>query len=242
MELGVLIAAAAGVASFFSPCMLPVIPAFISYLSGTSIQEVNRTSGSVRLTTARLNVFLNTVFFVLGFSLVFSVLGIVLNSILSNAASDLALWLARIGGSMIIAFGLYLIASTQFHFLNFEKRIRITKFKMSYPTSFMFGLAFAAAWTPCVGPILGSIFVLAATLPGQAFNLLFVYSLGLGIPFLLTGIFFSRSISFVKKVSKHLRYFNIIVGSVLVAIGIIVFTNQLALIGSFPIVNEIILG
>lgn len=242
MELGILVAAAAGVGSFFSPCMLPVIPAFVSYISGTSLHEISRAGGSVKLASARFNVFLNTVFFVLGFSLVFSVLGVMLNTILSNIAVDFALWLARIGGIIIIGFGLYLFASTRLGFLNFERRINFSKFKMSYPTSFMFGLAFAAAWTPCVGPILGSIFTLAATLPGQAFNLLFAYSLGLGVPFLLTGIFFSRSTAFVRKVSKHLRYFNIIMGSLLVVLGILVFTNQLALIGNFPLVNEIILG
>lgn len=242
MELGILVAAAAGVGSFFSPCILPIIPAFISYLSGTSIQELSRTDGSVKLATARLNVFLNTVFFVLGFSLVFSVLGVMLNSVLSNIAADFTLWLARIGGAIIIGFGVYLLAAARIHVLNFERRITLSKFKMSYPTSFVFGLAFAAAWTPCVGPILGSIFTLAATLPGQAFNLLFAYSLGLGIPFLLAGIFFSRSTGFVRKVSRHLRYFNLIMGFVLIALGILVFTDQLVLIGNFPIVNQIILG
>jgi cytochrome c-type biogenesis protein len=242
MEVGLFVAAAAGVASFLSPCMLPVIPAFISYLSGSSVQEISRTNGSMKLATTRLNIFLNTVFFVLGFSLVFSVLGIMLNSILSAVATDFALWLARIGGVMIIAFGLYMLASTKIHFLNFEKKIHISRFKLSYPTSFMFGLAFAAAWTPCVGPILGSIFTLAATLPGQAFNLLFVYSLGLGIPFLLTGLFLSRSTAFIRKLSKHLKYFNIIMGSALIVLGILVFTNQLALVANFPIVNDIILS
>lgn len=241
MEIGLFIAAAAGVASFLSPCMLPVIPAFISYLSGTSVREIT-TNGSLKLTATRLNVFLNTVFFVLGFSLVFSVLGVMLNSIFSSIASDLALLLARIGGSMIIAFGAYMIVSTKINFLNFEKKINVPKFKLSYPTSFIFGLAFAAAWTPCVGPILGSIFTLAATLPGQAFNLLFVYSLGLGIPFLMTGLFLPRAAGFFRKISKHLKYFNVIVGAVLIAVGILVFMNQLAVIANFPIVNDIILS
>lgn len=242
MELSFIIAISAGIGSFFSPCMLPVLPAFLSYLSGTSLREINNTNGSMNLATARLNIFLNTVFFLLGFSLIFSVLGVMLNSVLSNIAIDFTLWIARIGGVMIIAFGLYMLASTKIHILNFEKKIHISKFKLSYPTSFMFGLVFAAAWTPCVGPILGSIFTLAVTLPGQAFNMLFIYSLGLGIPFLLTGLFFSRSITFIRKVNKHLKYFNIIVGCMLIVLGVFVFTNQLALIGNFPIVNEIMLN
>ena len=242
MELGFIIAAAAGVGSFFSPCMLPVLPAFLSYLSGSSVQEMSKNNESLKRTTTRLNIFLNTVFFVLGFSLVFSILGVMLNSVLSSVAAEFALWLARIGGIMIIAFGLYMFASAKLNFLNFERKISVTKFKTSYPTSFVFGLAFAAAWTPCVGPILGSIFTLAATLPGQAFNLLFAYSLGLGIPFLVTGIFFSRSTAFVRKVSKHLKHFNIIMGSILIVLGILVFTNRLSILGNFPIVNQIILS
>jgi cytochrome c-type biogenesis protein len=240
MELGVFIAAAAGVGSFFSPCMLPVLPAFLSYLSGTSVREMGA-NGALRLATARLNVFLNTVFFVLGFSLVFSVLGIMLNSVLSSVAADFGLWLARIGGIMIIAFGLYMLLSTKIMMLNFEKRMNVSRFKLSYPTSFMFGLAFAAAWTPCVGPILGSIFTLAATLPGQAFNLLFSYSLGLGVPFLLTGLFFTRATGLVRRVSRHLKYFNIIIASLLIVLGVLVFTNQLAVIANFPLVKEVIL-
>lgn len=242
MELGILVAAAAGVASFLSPCMLPVLPAFLSYLSGTSIQEMSRNNGSLKLTTARLNVFLNTVFFVLGFSLVFAILGVMLNSIFSAVAADFTLWLTRIGGGIIIAFGAYMLLSAKFTFLNFERKINITKFKLSYPTSFIFGLGFAAAWTPCVGPILGSIFTLAATMPGQAFNLLLIYSLGLGIPFLLAGLFFPRSATFVRKLTRHLKYFNVIVGAVLIAVGVLVFTNQLAVVANFPIVNDIILS
>ena len=240
MEISIIIAALAGVGSFFSPCMIPVLPAFMTYLSGTSVREMSSSNG-LTLTSTRLNIFLNTVFFVLGFSLVFSLLGVLLNSVFSIFAVDFALWLARIGGIIIIAFGLYMLASAKLHFLNFEKKIKISKFKLSYPTSFVFGLAFAAAWTPCVGPILGSIFTLAAALPGQAFNLLLVYSLGLGIPFLLTGLFFSRTTAIVKKVNKHLKFFNVIVGAALISLGILVFTNQLAVIGSFPIVNDIIL-
>ncbi|MEM2760682.1 MAG: cytochrome c biogenesis protein CcdA [Nitrososphaerales archaeon] len=242
MELGFIIAAAAGAGSFFSPCMLPVLPAFLSYLSGSSVQEISKTSSSIKLTSTRLNIFLNTVFFVLGFSLVFSVLGVMLNSVLSGIAADFTIWLTRVGGIMIISFGLYMLASTKLHFLNFEKRFTVKRFKISYPTSFMFGLAFAAAWTPCVGPILASIFTLAATLPGQAFNLLFAYSLGLGVPFLLTGIFFSQSTNFVSKMSRHLKYFNVIMGSILIVLGILVFSNQLALLGNFPVVNQIILS
>jgi cytochrome c-type biogenesis protein len=105
---------------------------------------------------------------------------------------------------------------------------RLPRFKTSYFTSFVFGAAFAVCWTPCVGPILGSIFTLAATAPGAAYNSLLAYSLGLGIPFLITGAFFTKSIGIIKRIEKHLKYFNHAMG-MLIIIGILVFTNQLVL-------------
>jgi cytochrome c-type biogenesis protein len=107
--------------------------------------------------------------------------------------------------------------------------------------SFLFGLAFAAGWTPCVGPILGTILTLAATTPSVAFNLLLAYSLGLGIPFILIGVFFSRATGIIQKMSKHLKYYSVILGGFIIILGVIVFTNQLALIANFPLLNELVL-
>ena len=176
VEVNVLISALAGAGSFFSPCILPILPAFISYLSGTTINEVQSStandSGSKGRTltlrkSTRLNIFLNTVYFVLGFSLIFAVLGVILNSVLSTVGIGFQSTLQSIGGIVIATFGAYLILSTKLRTLNFEKKMtKIPKFKTSYITSFVFGAAFAAAWTPCVGPILGSTFTLAATAPG----------------------------------------------------------------------------
>jgi cytochrome c-type biogenesis protein len=107
--------------------------------------------------------------------------------------------------------------------------------------SFLFGLAFAAGWTPCIGPILGSILTLAATSPGQAFTLLLTYSMGLGIPFILMGIFFSRFTRIIKGLSKHLKYYSIIMGLFIIILGVLVYTNQLATIASFPFLNNLLL-
>ena len=106
--------------------------------------------------------------------------------------------------------------------------------------SFVFGLAFAVGWTPCVGPILGTILTLAATTPSVAFNLLLVYSLGLGIPFILIGVFYSRANKIIRSMSKHLKYYNVILGAFIVILGILVFTNQLAYIASFPLLNDLL--
>jgi cytochrome c-type biogenesis protein len=278
IETSVVVSALAGLASFLSPCILPILPAFISYLSGTTISEIQNSSPTTTTTnisenksensksrnvgggnqqqeqqqekkqspqliiqkSTRLNIFLNTVYFVLGFSLVFAVLGVILNSFLVTLGIGFQHSLTSIGGAVIVAFGVYLILSTKLRMLNFEKRMtRIPKFKTSYITSFVFGAAFAGCWTPCVGPILGSIFTLAATSPGTAYNSLLAYSLGLGVPFLITGAFFSRSTGLIRRIVKHLKYFNPAMGAMLIIVGILVFTNQLVLLGNFPLANQI---
>jgi len=243
LESGILVSALAGAGSFFSPCILPILPAFISYLSGTTMNEIQSTGGealSLRKST-RLNIFLNTVYFVLGFSLVFAVLGVVLNSVLVNLGVSFQGVLSSVGGIIIIAFGLYLILSTKLRQLNFEKRMTsLPRFKTSYITSFVFGAAFAAGWTPCVGPILGSTLTLAATAPGAAYNSLLAYSLGLGIPFLITGAFFAQATGIIKKMVKHLKYFNPAMGTLLIILGILVYTNNLNLLGNFPLADQII--
>lgn len=243
VEPAILISALAGAGSFFSPCILPILPAFISYLSGTTLNEIQDSSGqSLTLKkTTRLNIFLNTVYFVLGFSLVFAVLGVFLNSVLITVGVGFQNVLTFVGGLVIIGFGVYLILSTRLRRLNFEKKFfSIPKFKTSYITSFVFGAAFAAAWTPCVGPILGSTLTLAATSPGAAYNLLLAYSLGLGIPFLITGFFFSQATKIIRKMVKYLKYFNPAMGIMLIILGILVFSNNLSILGNFPLANEII--
>ena len=268
VEINVVVSALAGAGSFFSPCILPILPAFISYLSGTTLHEVQSSSynsnntntttattndgGSTTTTTAakqsltvkkstRLNIFLNTVYFVLGFSLVFAVLGVILNSVLASVGIGFQSALQSIGGVVIVLFGAYLILSTKLRRLNFEKKMtKLPRFKTSYITSFVFGAAFAAGWTPCVGPILGSTFTLAATAPGAAYNSLLAYSLGLGIPFLITGAFFSQATGLIRRMVKYLKYFNPIMGAVLIILGILVFTNQLSLLGNFPLANQVI--
>jgi cytochrome c-type biogenesis protein len=243
VDSSIVFSALAGAGSFFSPCILPILPAFVSYLSGTTLNEIQDTSGqTLKLKrSTRLNIFLNTVYFVLGFSLVFALLGVFLNSVLLSVGVSFQNVLTSVGGLVIIGFGVYLILCTKLRRLNFEKKFTsIPKFKTSYITSFVFGAAFAAGWTPCVGPILGSTLTLAATAPGAAYNSLLAYSLGLGIPFIVTSIFFSQATSVIRKMVKHLKYFNPAMGIMLIILGILVFTNGLSILGNFPLANEII--
>src|SRR5919205_3192480 len=247
VETSVLISALAGAGSFFSPCILPIIPAFVSYLSGTALNEIQSQNQSLKgasvamKRSTRLNIFLNTVYFVLGFSLVFAIMGVVLNSFLANVGISFQSTFQVIGGAVIIAFGGYLILSTKLRILNFEKKMgNLPRFKTTYLTSFVFGAAFASGWTHCVGPILGTTLTLAATSPGAAYNSLLAYSLGLGVPFLITGAFFSQSTKVIRRMTRHLKYFNPVMGSILITLGILLLTNQLSVIGNFPLANEII--
>jgi len=239
-EVTIFIALLAGVGSFVAPCILPIIPAFLAYISGTTLSELSSKTGTT-LTINRTNVILNTVFFVLGFSVVFSALGVLINSVLSTAAGSIIESLNYVGGIIIVSFGIFLLLSTKIRSLNFEKKFFPKRSKSSFPLSFLFGLAFAAGWTPCVGPILGTILTLAATTPAVSFNLLLAYSLGLGIPFILMGVFFSRATRVIRAMSKHLKYYSVFMGGFIIILGVLVFTNQLAYIANFPLLNELLL-
>jgi len=239
-EITLAVAVLAGLASFVAPCILPMIPAFLAYISGTTLSELNQKSGSNTVIINRTNIILNSVFFVVGFSVVFSTLGVIINSILVTSAVELVEGLNQIGGIIIIGFGIFLLLSIKINKLNMEKKFFPKSSKSSYPMSFVFGLAFAVGWTPCVGPILGTILTLAATTPSVAFNLLLLYSLGLGIPFILIGVFYSRATRIIRSMSKHLKYYNVFLGGFIILLGVLVFTNQLAYIANFPLLNELL--
>jgi cytochrome c-type biogenesis protein len=181
------------------------------------------------------------VFFVLGFSVIFALLGVLLNTLLEAVAYDVQIWLSRIGGIIIIFFGLYLAGIIHPSFLEREHKIHVTKkFRNRYVTSFLFGSAFAAGWTPCVGAALGAILGLAASSPGTAFTLLMSYAVGLGLPFLVVGLFTAQASTLINKYAEKLVYINRMFGVVLIALGILVFTQNLNLIASFDFVHSLL--
>jgi cytochrome c-type biogenesis protein len=180
-------------------------------------------------------VFVNSVFFVLGFTLVFSVLGILLQTLLYHISFQAMGVIRIVGGAIILAFGILLIASSRYiiPFFSQGHGIKFKRTGNSFVSSFLFGVGFAMGWTPCVGAILGSIYVLAASSPGIGFLLLLSYSLGLGIPFLVFGAFISRLSGFMGRIKRFLNYFNIVAGLFLVAIGVLVVTGYIGLLAVF---------
>tara|TARA_Y100000590_G_scaffold370549_1_gene432448 strand:+ start:509 stop:1237 length:729 start_codon:yes stop_codon:yes gene_type:complete len=238
-EIPIIISFLAGIGSFFAPCILPMVPAFLAYISGTTLSEINSKNRIISIN--KTNVFLNSIFFVLGFSLIFSVIGVAINSIFSNNVNQIISELNQIGGIIIIGFGIYMILSSRIKQMNVEKKIFPKTIGVKFPISFLFGMTFAVGWTPCVGPILGSILTLATISPGIAFNSLLAYSLGLGIPFVIMGGLISKSAGIITRINKHLRFYTVFFGVTIMVLGILVFFNQLALIANFPFLNNLIM-
>jgi cytochrome c-type biogenesis protein len=232
IELSIFVAFLAGLVSFLSPCVLPILPGFLAYLAGTSVKETEKN---------RMTIFLNSLFFVLGFSTIFSILGVLLNTLLEAVAYDAQIWLARIGGGIIIFFGLYLTGLIKIGFLDRDHKLEVKKTGSQYLTSFLFGAAFAAGWTPCVGAALGAILGLAATQPGAALYLLFAYSLGLGLPFLVVGLFTAQASSFIRKAGPWIKILRVVFGILLIIIGVMAFTQTLSRIANFDLLNKFLL-
>lgn len=219
----------AGIISFISPCVLPIVPGYISFVSGVSLQELKSTEadGERRKRLLR-QVVANSILFVLGFSLVFVVMGASATYIGNWFAANRTV-LARIAGIVIIVFGLHTMGLTPIKWLNYEKRFQARNKPVGFVGSFLIGLAFAFGWSPCIGPILAGVLTLAATQETvhQGVTLLASYSLGLGVPFIATGLAINRFLDLFAHVKKHMRWVEITAGILLVVVGVLVATDQL---------------
>ena len=216
----------AGFLSFISPCVLPLIPGYISFVSGASLEEMRQ--GGL---AARRQVLVRSIAFVLGFSVVFVALGASASAIGSFVSDKLNI-LTKIAGALIILFGLHMMGVFRLAFLDNEKRAQ-TRRKPTGPLgAFLVGLAFAFGWTPCIGPILAGILVVAGSREtvGEGVLLLAVYSLGLGVPFLLTSVAIDRFFSVAAAIRRHYHAIEMASGGLLVAIGVLIFTEQLTVI------------
>lgn len=218
----------AGVLTFLAPCTLPLVPGYLGFISGVSLDDIRDPTKASR---ARRRIFLNGLLYVLGFSIVFIILG----SLVGFAGSLLGqyrLWLTRIGGLLVIFFGLYMMHILKLPVLSAEKHFLPVRFlKPGHPTSsFLFGVAFAFGWTPCVGPVLGSILALAATSTtiAQGAFLLTVFSLGLAVPFLLIAVGIGSIAPRLTKLERYLHGVSIAGGAFLVFVGMLLLTNRLA--------------
>jgi len=212
----------AGLLTFLAPCTLPLVPGYLSFISGTgTAEERERNKGKI---------FWNGVAFVVGFSLVFIILGTIAG-LIGQAFASYQVWISRIAGVFIIIFGLFMIGILKIPLFNQEQRLKAPSiFKRgNLAGSFLFGSAFSLGWTPCVGPILGSILLLASTgttaLEGSL--LLATFSLGLAIPFLLIAFSISKAERYLAKISKYLSAISVIGGIFLVILGMLVLTGNM---------------
>ena len=208
----------------------PSFPGYISFVSGVSLQELRSNLDIDEEKRRRLlrQVGLNSVFFVLGFSVVFVVMGASATYIGNWFAANRTV-LAQVAGVVIIIFGLHTMGLTPIKWLNYEKRFQTQKKPVGLAGSFLIGLAFAFGWSPCIGPILAGVLALAATQDtvAQGVWLLVAYSLGLGVPFIATGLATNRFLDLFDRVKNHMRFIEITAGVLLVAVGILVATDRL---------------
>lgn len=232
MELTIGIAFIGGLASFFTPCVLPMIPAYIGYLSGRSASQLQNEEKAKRWSTL-----FHGLAFVLGFSTIFVLLGITISA-LGALLADIRPWIVRIGGIVIVVFGLHMMGVLRIPFLQYDLHPKNNYDRQrGLLSSFLMGVFFSAGWSPCVGPVLGLIseFVLESGSVSQGLLMLSFYSLGMAIPFLLAAIAVGWVIVFIRKHGKVLHYIEVATGVIMVILGILLIFGifqQLALLGT----------
>jgi cytochrome c-type biogenesis protein len=209
----------AGLLSFLSPCVLPLVPIYMGYMTGTVVGEVD--------SPQRLKTLMHALFFVLGFSLVFVLLGVAFG-LIGGIIYPIMPWVIKIGGLILIVFGLHIMGLISIPLLHMEKRLELGRGRrQSYWTSLLVGIVFAAGWTPCVGPVLSAILLLAADsqTAGQGAILLAAYALGLGMPFLAVAGLIDVAVPALKRVSRYMRAISIVSGGLLVLMGFLFLTG-----------------
>jgi cytochrome c-type biogenesis protein len=223
--VSLLVAFAAGVLSFLSPCVLPLVPSYVGFLTGLTLEEMQARRGTTVL---------HALWFVGGFSVIFIALGAT-----ASALGALVLlsqtWIARVGGVLVILFGLYLLGVLRPSFLMRERRVQLARKPLGYAGSAATGVAFGAAWTPCIGPILGAILTLAATRSSvaQGTGLLAVYALGLAIPFLATALLLDRFLVWFQRFRRYMGWVERISGALLIALGLLLVTDKFTVLSGF---------
>lgn len=220
-----LFAFSAGLLSFLSPCVLPLIPSYVTFITGMSLEEMQR---------ARRATLIHSLLFIAGFTIIFLALGAT-----ATAFGRVLLvyrdWISRIGGVLIILFGLYLLGLFNFAWLARERRVHIADKPMGYLGTVLIGIAFGAGWTPCIGPILGSILILTSSSAEltKGLLLLFTYSLGLAIPFLAASMALSHFLTAYSRARKHLVWVNRVAGVLLILVGLLLVTDYFTILASY---------
>ncbi|GFP75738.1 cytochrome c biogenesis CcdA family protein [Clostridium fungisolvens] len=228
-EIPLFLAFSAGLLSFLSPCVLPLVPAYISYMTGATINDVCKNTNKYKITR-----FYKIFGFVLGFSIIFVIMGASATTLGNLLIRNQALF-RKVGGLLMIIFGLHTMGIIKIRFFYYEKRLlSLFSFSRNF-SSILMGMAFATGWTPCVGPILSSILIYSSNLHTvyQGIILLSVYSLGLSIPFILTAIAIDKFMKLKNKILKFTPTISILSGLLLIAMGILVYTNNLSTLSKY---------
>jgi cytochrome c-type biogenesis protein len=230
-EISTLIAFSAGFLSFVSPCVLPLIPSYITYITGVSFKELTDASARGKLRWATI---FHSLLFIAGFSVVFMLMG-ASASYLGQLFTRYQYWIMRGGGVLIIILGIHFIGIINLPFLQMERRFELRKKPLGYLGSFLVGIIFAAGWTPCIGPILSTILIYASTSQdfGTGVLLLAIYSVGLGVPFFLSSLAFNSFLSAFERIKRGMRVVTIVSGCFLVAIGILLVTDTFREINTY---------
>ncbi len=228
-DLNILTAFLAGLVSFVSPCVLPLIPAYLSFLTGSSLEELKAQSDAV----SRARTMLHALAFVAGFTVVFMAIGLSASA-LGSVFIDYKDWIARIGGAVVIVLGLNMVGVFKIPALMMDKRLRFRSANRSLFASFLVGIGFAAGWSPCIGPILSLIILRASQQHyGQATFFLFVYSMGLAVPLLLTAAAITQALSALNRVKRYLGAIEIGAGIFLILTGLVIITGSFGRVAGF---------
>lgn len=230
-HLSIFVAFSAGFLSFISPCVLPLVPSFVTYITGLTFEDITSAKEKRRV---RYITITNSLAFIGGFSSIFVLLGASATFIGEVFLSYQDI-IQKIGGILIVLFGLYIMGVIKLNFLSSEKKFHIEHKPAGYVGSFLVGMAFAAGWTPCVGPILGTILLYASTTGSVAkgMGLLAVYSLGLGLPLFISALAINTFLSTFKVIARYMRWITILSGAFLIIVGIMIFTGSFTFLTSW---------
>lgn len=231
-QISLFAAFSAGLLSFISPCVLPLVPSYLSYITGLSVENLAKMEERDRFKSA---IMLNALLFIAGFSTIFIAFG-ASASLIGQVLYEYQDVIRKVGGILIIIFGLYLLGILKLNFLMTERRLMHFKTRpVGYVGSFLIGTAFAAGWTPCVGPVLGTILAYASTTESMSGGvmLLSAYSFGLGLPFFLTAFGMDTFLSCFKSLRTYLGGVSVVSGALLILVGVMIFTDSVTLFTSF---------
>jgi cytochrome c-type biogenesis protein len=223
--VGIAIAFTAGLLSFLSPCVLPLIPSYVTFITGLSLEDVQR---------ARRATLVHSLLFIAGFTLIFLALGATA-TVLGRVLLSQRQWISRIGGALVIVFGLYMLGAFNVGLFSRERRVHLANKPVGYLGTLLVGVAFGAGWTPCIGPILGSILFYTASAAdlNRGLVLLLSYSLGLAIPFLLSALAVQQFMGFFQRIRARMVWISRVSGTLLIAVGVLMMTNYFTILASY---------